>query len=44
MSDFTQVIQLIRGRAELSGGSVVKSLLANARDMGLIPGSGKSPG
>ena len=25
-------------------GSVVKNLPANARDMGLIPGSGKSPG
>ena len=26
------------------GGSVVKSLPANARDMGLIPGSGRFPG
>ena len=25
-------------------GSVVKNTAANARDMGLIPGSGKSPG
>ena len=29
---------------DLPGGSVVKSLPANARDMGLIPGSGRSPG
>ena len=28
----------------LSGVSVVKNLPANAGDMGLIPGSGKSPG
>ena len=27
-----------------SGGSVVKNLPANAGDMGLIPGSGRSPG
>ena len=26
------------------GGSVVKNPLAKARDVGLIPGSGKSPG
>ena len=26
------------------GGSVVKNLPANARDMGSVPGSGKSPG
>ena len=26
------------------GGSVVKNLPANAGDMGLIPGSGRSPG
>ena len=26
------------------GGSVVKNLLANAGDMGLIPGSGRPPG
>ena len=26
------------------GGSAVKNLLANAGDMGLIPGSGRSPG
>ena len=26
------------------GGSVVKNLPANAEDMGLIPGSGRSPG
>ena len=26
------------------GGSVVKNLLASARDLGLIPGLGKSPG
>ena len=26
------------------GGSVVKNLLANARDVGLIPGQGRSPG
>ena len=26
------------------GGSVVKNLSANARDVGLIPGSGRSPG
>ena len=33
--------------SEEPGGSVVKSLLANAgdlRDLGLIPGSGRSPG
>ena len=27
-----------------SGGSVVKNLLANVGDMGLIPGSGRYPG
>ena len=26
------------------GGSVIKNLPANARDMGLIPGLGRSPG
>ena len=26
------------------GGSVVKNLLANAGDLGLIPGAGRSPG
>ena len=26
------------------GGSVIKNLLASARDLGLIPGLGKSPG
>ena len=29
---------------DFSGGSVVKNLPANAGDMGLIPGSGRSPG
>ena len=28
----------------LPGGSAAKNLLANAGDMGLIPGSGRSPG
>jgi len=31
-------------RPRLSGGEVVKNLLANAGDMGSIPGSGRSLG
>ena len=33
-----------RGNRDFPGGSVVKNLPANARDPGLIPGSGRSPG
>ena len=29
---------------DFTGGSAVKNLPANARDAGLIPGSGRSPG
>ena len=32
------------GGGAFPGGSVVKNLLANAGDMGLIPGLGRSPG
>ena len=32
------------GGGAFPGGSVVKNLLANARDMGLIPGLGRSLG
>ena len=32
------------GGGAFPGGSVVKNLPANARDMGLIPGLGRSPG
>ena len=32
------------GYKDFPGGSVVKNPLANAGDMGLIPGSGRSPG
>ena len=33
-----------KSSAGFPGGSVVKNLDANARDMGLIPGSGRCPG
>ena len=34
----------INGLSGFLGGSVVRNLPANARDAGLIPGSGRSPG
>ena len=38
---FSQDLSVIRG---FPGGSMVKNLHANAEDMDLIPGSGRSPG
>jgi len=34
----------LRFKLGFPGGSVVKNLPASAEDMGLIPGSGRSPG
>ena len=36
--------QLVSGQRAFPGGSEVKNLPANAGDMGLIPGSGRSSG
>ena len=37
-------MQMAKKQSTFRGGSVVKNLLANAGDAGLIPGSGRSPG
>ena len=34
----------LKGNYAFPGGSVVKNLPANAGDLGLIPGAGRSPG
>ena len=36
--------QRVKRKQGFPGGSAVKNLLANAGDMGLIPGSGRPPG
>ena len=38
------MVILEKFKLDFTGGSVVKNLPASARDMGLIPGWGRSPG